>query len=49
MNNTVKHEFFPVKDEINVNKRRAFVGLQPLEEYAKYFGINYILPKSKTN
>ena len=46
MNNTGKYEFFPVKDEINVNKRRASVGLQPLEEYAKYFGINYILPKA---
>ena len=42
-----KFEFFPIKDEPNVNKRRASVGLDPLEEYAKYFGINYVLPKSK--
>jgi len=41
-----KYEFFPIKDEINVNKRRASVGLQPLEEYAKYFDIKYVLPKS---
>jgi len=45
-NDAGKNEFFPIKDEINVNKRRASVGLQPLEEYAKYFGINYILPKA---
>jgi hypothetical protein len=44
MNEAGKYEFFPIKDEINVNKRRASVGLQPLEKYAKYFGINYILP-----
>jgi hypothetical protein len=44
---TGKYEFFPIKDEANVNKRRADVGLQPLEEYAKYFDINYVLPKSK--
>jgi hypothetical protein len=46
MNAAGKYEFFPIKDETNVNKRRASVGLQPLEEYAKYFGINYVLPKS---
>jgi hypothetical protein len=46
-NEAGKYEFFPIRDEINVNKRRAAVGLQPLEEYAKYFGINYVLPGSK--
>lgn len=44
---TGKNEFFPIKDEVNVNKRRKSVGLQPLEEYAKYFGIDYILPNVK--
>jgi len=44
---TGKYEFFPIKDEANVNKRRASVGLPPLEEYAKYFDINYVLPKPK--
>jgi len=44
---TGKYEFFPIKDEPNVNKRRASVGLEPLEEYAKYFDINYVLPKDK--
>jgi hypothetical protein len=42
---TGKNEFFPIEDEANVNKRRAAVGLEPLEEYAKYFGIDYVSPK----
>lgn len=45
INKAGKFEFFPIKDERNVNKRRATVGLGPLEEYAKYFNINYILPE----
>lgn len=44
---TGRNEFFPIQDEANVNKRRASVGLQPLEDYAKFFGIEYILPKVK--
>lgn len=44
---TGKNEFFPIQDEANVNKRRASIGLQPLEEYAKFFGIEYVLPKTK--
>ncbi|MGZ5134949.1 MAG: DUF6624 domain-containing protein [Flavitalea sp.] len=44
---TGKYEFFPIQDEANVNKRRASVGLPPLEEYAKYFGLDYVLPKSQ--
>lgn len=43
-----KYEFFPIMDAANVNKRRAGVGLQPIEEYAKFFGIDYVLPKSKS-
>lgn len=41
---TNKNEFEPIEDAINVNKRRALVGLGPLEEYAKLFGIEYKLP-----
>jgi len=41
--------FAPIKDESNVNKRRAEVGLGPLEDYAKHFGIEYKLPNSKEN
>ncbi len=42
---TSKMEFFPIEDEPNVNNRRAAVGLGPLEDYAKYFGIDYTVPK----
>jgi hypothetical protein len=44
---TGKYEFFPIEDEPNVDKRRAAVGLPPLKEYAKYFGIDYVLPAAK--
>ncbi|MDO6435220.1 hypothetical protein Q4E93_31680 [Flavitalea sp. BT771] len=44
-NRAGKNEFFPIGDEGNVNKRRAAVGLEPLEEYARNFGIDYHLPK----
>ncbi|MBK7233758.1 MAG: hypothetical protein IPH93_16230 [Saprospiraceae bacterium] len=37
--------FYPIEDEKNVNIRRAKVGLEPIEEYVKYFGIDYKLPK----
>jgi hypothetical protein len=36
--------FYPIEDEKNVNIRRAKIGMQPLEEYAKLFGIDYKLP-----
>lgn len=36
--------FYPIEDEPNVNVRRASMGLQPIEEYAKFFGIDYRLP-----
>lgn len=39
-----KYKFSPIEDEINVNKRRAAVGLEPIEEYAKNFGIVYKQP-----
>lgn len=42
---TGKNEFFPIIDEQNVNKRRASVGLQPLEDYAKFFQFEYVLPQ----
>lgn len=37
--------FHPIEDEKNVNSRRASVGLEPIEEYAKFFGIVYKAPK----
>jgi hypothetical protein len=44
MDTTGKASFFPILDEVNVNRRRATVGLGPLEDYARYFGIDYRLP-----
>lgn len=38
-------KFFPIEDERNVNIRRAKIGMEPIEEYAKYFGIDYKLPE----
>ncbi len=37
-------KFYPIEDEKNVNTRRAKIGLQPIEEYAKYFSIEYKPP-----
>lgn len=34
----------PIEDEKNVNNRRSQMGLQPMEEYARLFGITYTLP-----
>ena len=36
-----KAEIAPIEDEENVNKRRAKVGLKPIEQQAKEFGIDY--------
>jgi hypothetical protein len=41
---TGKYDISPIEDESNVNKRRAAVGLPPLEEYVKQWGIDYHLP-----
>ena len=43
---TGKHTIAPIRDEKNVNKRRKAIGLPPLEEYAKEFGIVYNLPEN---
>lgn len=40
------YELFPIEDEPNVNKRRADVGLGPLEEYLEHWNIIYV-PKEK--
>jgi len=40
-----KQVFYPIEDEKNVNLRRAKMGLQPIEDYAKFFGIDYKLPR----
>ncbi len=45
-NATGKYFVAPIEDEVNVNKRRAAVGLEPLEQYVKRWGIDYKLPKN---
>ena len=42
---TGKYFVAPIEDEPNVNKRRAAVGLMPLEDYARHFNIEYKLPE----
>lgn len=39
--NSSPMEFWPIEDEANVDKRRAAIGLEPLADYAKRFGIEY--------
>jgi len=38
---TGKPEFFPITDEAHVDERRASMGLEPLADYAKGFGMEY--------
>jgi flagellar motor protein MotB len=38
---TGKSVFAPIEDSMNVDKRRASVGLEPLKDYASRFGIEY--------
>ena len=37
--------FWPIKDEKNVNLRRFFAGLGPIQKYAKSMGFEYKIPK----
>lgn len=37
-------EFYPIEDEPEVDARRAAMGLEPLADYARYYGIEYVLP-----
>ncbi|WP_342644767.1 TonB family protein [Mucilaginibacter sp. CSA2-8R] len=37
-------KLYPIADEANVNKRRAKVGLEPLQQYLTKWKINYKLP-----
>jgi hypothetical protein len=41
---TNKYYVAPIEDEPNVNHRRAAIGLEPLEDYARENGIVYKLP-----
>jgi hypothetical protein len=44
---TGKSVLEPIEDEANVNKRRSAVGLEPLENYAARYGIDYHVPAIK--
>ena len=44
---TKKLELWPIEDEENVDARRASVGLEPLAEYVKRFGLEYKPLKKK--
>lgn len=39
------YEVYPIDDEIHVNERRADIGLNPLEDYLRQWGILYIPQK----
>jgi hypothetical protein len=39
--NTKKYEFYTIEDEAHVDERRAAMGLEPMADYAKRFGLNY--------
>lgn len=43
---TNKMEFFPIEDEAHVDERRRTMGLGPLTEYAKHFGLDYVPKKN---
>jgi hypothetical protein len=42
---TKKLELYVIEDEENVDARRAAVGLPPIAEYLKHFGLTYTPPK----
>lgn len=41
LNGSEDWTLYPIQDPENVNKRRAEIGLEPLEEYLLHFGIEY--------
>ncbi|QCR23519.1 DUF6624 domain-containing protein [Pontibacter sp. SGAir0037] len=46
---TNQHELYEIEDELSVDKRRAAMGLGPLREYLKLFGIEYLPPKASAS
>jgi hypothetical protein len=44
---TKKLELWPIEDEESVDARRASVGLEPIAEYLKRFGLEYKPPKKR--
>ncbi|MCE3280168.1 MAG: hypothetical protein K0S44_2359 [Bacteroidetes bacterium] len=43
---TGKDTLAPIEDFVNVDKRRSEAGLEPLEQYARYWGITYKSPSA---
>jgi len=37
-----KYTYYPIKDEVNVDTRRKEMGLIPVKDYLKMFGIDYV-------
>lgn len=46
---TGQYELYTIEDEVNVDKRRAEMELEPLKDYMKRFGIEYQAPKAQSN
>ena len=44
---TGRYELYPIEDEDHVDLLRASVGLQPIAEYLKTFGLEYVPPRKK--
>jgi hypothetical protein len=43
---TGKYELYPIEDEAHVDERRSTMGLGPLAEYVKRFGLDYVPKKN---
>ncbi|RDV15672.1 hypothetical protein DXT99_09330 [Pontibacter diazotrophicus] len=46
---TGQYELYTIEDEVNVDKRRASMDLEPLTDYMKRFGIDYQVPQALSN
>ncbi|WP_299755864.1 DUF6624 domain-containing protein [uncultured Pontibacter sp.] len=47
-NETGQYELHTIEDEANVDKRREEMGLEPLADYMKRFGIEYKVPQANS-
>lgn len=45
---TQQWELYKVEDEINLDKRRAEMGLGPIKDYLKHFGVEYTPPAGQS-
>ncbi|MFD3001183.1 DUF6624 domain-containing protein [Pontibacter toksunensis] len=46
---TGQYELYTIEDEVNVDKRRAKMEMEPLKDYMKRFGIEYKAPQAQAN